>query len=190
MAKGRDYKAEYERRIAKGTASGHSRSQARGHAKASETLIKAPRLTLSDERVQAALRALRQEKSISAAARSIKVSPERLRKIAIERSIIEKQGRRWQVKAALPRRMPLFSKGHAIAITVGGAGEATDVGRFMSAAGSFLETNKLSFVTPFDGQGVRDAAGKFHPFETRPNVLYRLAASGEGSFEQIYRIII
>jgi hypothetical protein len=64
------------------------------------------------------------------------------------------------------------------------------VGRFMSAVGHFLETNNRSVLTPFAGQSVADIDGRKHPFETRPNVLYRLSSAGEHTFEQIYRIVI
>jgi hypothetical protein len=60
----------------------------------------------------------------------------------------------------------------------------------MSAAGRFLETNKRELLAPFVGVSVKDIAGKEHPFETRPNVLYRLTAAGGESFEQIYRIVV
>lgn len=60
----------------------------------------------------------------------------------------------------------------------------------MATVGRFLETNDRSLLKPFIGQSVRDTAGKAHPFEARPNVLYRLSSAGEHTFEQIYRIVI
>lgn len=184
----RDYKAEYQRRIARGQVRGLSRSQARGHAKAAEPSLGGRQQTLADGRLQIALRILRRERNIASAAKSAKVSTERLRKLAVERGLIEKDGGRWKLTPTLLRQMPLFSKGRLSVVTVT-ADEATEVGRFMSTARSFLETNKASLLEPFRGRGVRDKAGKFHPFESNPNALYRLAAGGEASFEQIYRII-
>jgi hypothetical protein len=185
----RNYQAEYARRIAKALAQGLSRSQGRGHAKAAEAALRASR-PISDERLQLALRVLRQESNFAAASRAAKVSPERLRKYAIERGLLEKAGRRWRARADLPRRMLLFTNGKSLAITVGDFETASLVGRFMSAVGKFLGEPNKARLTPFVGQSVRDINGREHPFETRPNVLYRLAAAGEHTFEQIYRIVI
>jgi hypothetical protein len=186
----RDFKTEYTRRIANATAKGLSRSQARGHAKATEAPSRGPPRPIEDERLQVALRVLRQEKNLAEAARAARVSPERLRKHAIERNLIEKAGRRWQIRASLPRRMLVFSKGKSLAITVGDQSSASLVGRYMAAVGHFLETNNAAALAPFVGLSVNDVKGKAHPFETRPNVLYRLSSAGEHTFEQIYRIII
>jgi hypothetical protein len=188
MKKTRDYRAEYARRVARGLARGLNKSQARGHGRANETPLR-PSRPISDNRLQLALRTLREEKNFSAAARAGKIAPERLRKYALEKGLIEKDGRRWRVKAELPRRMLLFTDGKAATITVGDFENASLIGRFMSAAGRFLETNKRELLAPFVGMSVKDIAGKEHPFETRPNVLYRLTAGGGESFEQIYRIV-
>ena len=90
----RNYGAEYARRIANATARGLSRSQARGHAKAAEAPPRGTPRPIEDDRLQLALRTLRRQKSLSEAARAARVSPERLRKHAIERGLIEKTGRR------------------------------------------------------------------------------------------------
>ncbi len=192
MRKTRDFKAEYARRIANALAKGLSRSQARGHARASESASRGPPRQIGDDRLQIAFRILRQEKSLAAAAKAVKVSPERLRKHAIERKLIEKEGRRWQARADLPRRVQIFSKGERLEITVANVSEATLAMRYRSTVGAFLqkpEDNKTKLAS-FAGQSVHDIAGKEHPFETNPNVLYRLSSAGEHSFEQIYRIII
>ncbi len=65
-----------------------------------------------------------------------------------------------------------------------------EIGKYMAAVRNFLDTNRQSFLTPFIDQSVRDIKGKEHPFEIRPNILYRLASGGEHTFEQIYRIVI
>jgi len=191
MPKGhRNFRAEYARRIARGISKGLSLSQSRGHPKSAEALARGSSRPISDDRIQLALRTLRQEQNFARAAKAAKVSPERLRKYAIERGLIEKSGRRWQTRPDLPRRMLIFSAGKSLAITVGDFASASSVGRYMAAVRRFLETNNRSVLTPFVGQSVRDVASKEHPFETRPNVLYRLSAGGEHTFEQIYRIII
>src|SRR5271166_5860693 len=139
----RTYRAEYARRMARGAAKGLSRSQARGHPKPKEAGVssrRAPR-PIEDDRLQLALRVLRQEKSLSAAAKAAKISPERLRRYAAQRDIIERQGRRWIVRYQLPRRMLLFSDGTALQVIVGNFDSASKVGRFMSAVSHFLRTN-------------------------------------------------
>ena len=190
MLTSRDFIAEYKRRIALSEMRSLSRSQARGHAKASEQPIRPPKSTISDARIQLALSTLRREQNFAAAAKSAKISPERLRKYAVEKSLIEKTRGRWKIAEILPRRMALFSGRRQIVVTVGNAEIASEVGRYMSAVSRFLSSNKATLLGPFAGQGVRDRAGKFHVFETDPNSLYRLAASGGSSFEQIYRIVI
>ena len=134
---------------------------------------------------------LRQEKSLSAAAKAAKVAPERLRHFATERDIIERQGRRWVVRHQLPRRMLLFSDGKPLQVVVGDFESASKIGRFMSAVKQFIrKTNNPAGLREFEGVSVTDVSGKTHAFETRPNALYRLASAHDQSFEHIYRIVI
>jgi hypothetical protein len=193
MAKGtRDFRAEYARRIARGAAKGVSRGQARGHPKPTEAGIGTKHVAkpVEDDRLQLALKVLRQEKSLTAAAREAKISSERLRRYATDKSIIERRGRRWIVRRELPRRTLLFSAGKTLQVVVGDFASASKVGRFMSAVSAFLRTNNLAGLRPFEGASVADISGKSHPFETRPNALYRLASAHDQSFEHIYRIVI
>jgi hypothetical protein len=188
----RNYVAEYARRIARAVAKGLSRSQARGHPRPTEAIVASRRLArpLEDDRLQLALKVLRQEKSLTTAAREAKVSPERLRRYATEKNIIERQGRRWIVRQRLPRRMLLFSDGRAVQVVVGDFASASKVGRFMSAVSAFLRTNNPAGLREFEGMSVADISGKTHVFETRPNALYRIASAHDQSFEHIYRIVI
>jgi hypothetical protein len=188
----RNYVAEYARRIARAVAKGFSKSQARGHPKPAEVVIGARRVAkpVEDDRLQLALKVLRQEKSLTTAAREAKLSPERLRRYATEKNIIERRGRRWIVRHQLPRRMLLFFDGRAVQVVVGDFASASKVGRFMSAVSSFLRTNNPAGLREFEGVSVADISGKTYPFETRPNALYRIASAHDQSFEHIYRIVI
>jgi hypothetical protein len=96
MKSKRNYAVEYARHIARAVTRGLSKSQARGHPKPAETVTGSKRTAkpLEDDRLQLALKVLRQEKSLTAAAREAKVSPERLRRYATEKNIIERRGRR------------------------------------------------------------------------------------------------
>jgi len=188
----RTYRAEYARRMARGAAKGLSRSQARGHPKPKEAGVssrRAPR-PIEDDRLQLALRVLRQEKSLSAAAKAAKIAPERLRHYASQRDIIERKGCLWSVRQDLPRRMKLFSEGKALRVVVGDFESASKIGRFMSAVSQFLRTNNPAGLREFEGASVTDVSGKTHVFETRPNALYRLASAHDQSFEHIYRIVV
>jgi hypothetical protein len=133
---------------------------------------------------------LRQEKSLSAAAKAAKVSPERLRYYATQRDFIERQGRRWIVRPQLPRRMLVFSDGRPVLVVVGDFASASKIGRFMSAVSHFLRTNNPTGLREFEGASVTDVSGRTYPFETRPNALYRIASAHDQSFEHIYRIVV
>jgi len=185
----RDYSAEYQRRIDRGLAKGLSRSQARGHPKAKEKNIRKPR-PISDEAFQISLKALRSGKTLKDAAKEIRVSPERLRNQARAHGIIKKQGRKWVVKNNLPRQMLIYSNGQANSIIVGTSHQASKLGRYMAGVKRFLRSNDAAHLKPFIEKSVKDSKGKAYVFETNPNAIYRIAASGGESFEQIYRIII
>jgi hypothetical protein len=190
--KNRDYAAEYDRRIARALANGLSRSQARGHPKSTEIFVRSRQsaASLDDERLQRALRILRQDKNLGVAAKSIGISPERLKHAGVSKGAIRKDGGRWVLNPELPRRMLIFSRGRALPITVGDQASASLVGQYMSAVAKFLTTNSRALLSPFAGKSVADISGKRHPFETNPNTLYRLTSSGGDSFEQVYRIVI
>lgn len=185
----RDYRAEYQRRIERGIKKGLSRSQARGHPKAKEKNIRKPR-PISDDSLQISLKALRSGKTLAEAAREIRVSPERLRNQAKALGVIKRRGRQWIVRANLSRQMLVFSRGEEYSIIVGHMRHASKIGRYMSAVSKFLSSNDPVHLKPFIKKSVIDENGKVYIFETNPNALYRIAASGGETFEQIYRIII
>lgn len=188
--KPRNYKEEYRRRIERGRKKGLSTSQARGHRLANEQSLNRRRSKpLSEEKLQIALLEIRKQGSLAKAAKSVGISRERLVRIAQEQGAIERTGRRWRVKHELIRTFSLYSENKLVTV-LGSFSEASKAGTFMSAVSRFLRTNRVSEIIPFEGQGVTDRDGKFHPFETDPNRLYRLAAARDRSFENIYRIII
>jgi hypothetical protein len=186
----RDYRREYARRLSRAAERGLSRSQGRGHPKATEQGLKTVK-AIPDKRLQTALQSLRHnDVTFADAARAARVSPERLRKYAVEKDLLVRSGRRWRVRPDLPRRVPIFSRGQAHSIVVASFDQASLAGKYMSAVGKFLQKPNVRTLEPFHDVSIRDARGKTYPLETRPNTLYRLNISNEHSFEQIYRIVI
>lgn len=147
------------------------------------------RTTISDARLERGLRVLSETKDIGTAARSIRVSVERFRRAAQRRNAIRKQQRNWTVVRRLRRKMPIFSSGRQMAITVRSK-SASLIGEYMSAVGQFLKTNDPKHLAEFRGRSVADIRGKSYPFETDPNTLYRLSSAGAEPFEEMYRIVI
>jgi hypothetical protein len=184
MAK-RDYTAEYRRRVARGLAKGLSRSQARGHPRASEAYVS--RRQAANQKLEAGVAALRKRKSLSAAAREVKVSPERLRRYLKDLNFVEKQRGRWVVGTDTRLRVVLiYSDSKKQRIVMQGYEPAALTGSYWNAVGDFLRTNDTAHLAPFVGAQIRDANGKPYTLETRPNVLYRLSNEGGDSFEQVY----
>jgi hypothetical protein len=129
------------------------------------------------------------QKSLSATARSIGMSPERLRRTLKESKLVKKRGRRWVlVNTRTPIRM--YSRGHEIEIIVPNRKNRSEIGHYMNAVRAFLRSNDLDELSDFVGKSVIDAARQSRPFETDANTLYRLASTGSESFEEIYRYII
>jgi hypothetical protein len=190
--KPRDYKAEYARRIQRALAQGYTRTQARGHAKASEPPISNRRSPkpLDDARLQRALKGLRQNRSLSGAAKKAGISPERLRAAAISKGAIEKQGRRWAVRHDLPRKVLIYSEGREFTPVVSDYDQASLAGEYINAVGDFWTTADRSYLERFIGKSVTDITGRVYPLEVNPNALFRLRKLTRTSFEEVYRIVV
>ena len=189
MARQRDFKAEYARRIASAKARGLSRSQARGHARTGEAHIKGPK-SKSDDRLEAALKVLRQTGDRTAAAKSVNIAPERLRRFLRENVEIEGRGRSLKITDNRPRDWVVVSDGQVRDIRLRDFDQASLNGSHLAAVGDFIRTNDRELLEPFEGRSVIDVNGKAHPLETDPNELHRIAAQGEGQFHEIYRLVL
>ncbi len=190
MARRRDYKAEYRRRIERALTQGLSRSQARGHPRGFEKGIASKsRTPKSDDRLEAALKALRNGSSQHAAAKGTGISQERFRRFLYGNELAERQGRQWVLTDDRPRRVQTIHRGQSKAVTVPGFDEASKAGEYANAAGRFLRTNDLTHLEPFAGDGLTDVQGRFFPFETDPNALHRHAAADAPAFHEIYQIV-
>jgi len=188
----RDYKAEYARRIARGLEQGLSRSQARGHPRHHEPYLAAiVKVRPYDPELEEGLKRIREGRTLSTAARSIGVAPERLRSYLVRTGVARKEQQRWKIGPDFrARQMLVYSNGRALTVVLPDYEQANRAGAYMAAVGQFLRTNEGSVLEPFEGQGVTGKDGTFIPFETRPNTLYRLTATEEASFEEVYRIVV
>ena len=190
MERKRDYKAEYARRIRKGLKHGLSRSQARGHARAKEPLVRKPKAKAGEaKRIEKAVKALRSGKSQKAAAKIGGISAEKLRRFTYANKIASRKGSKWVMTDQRPRRVPTIYKGQPRNVIVIGFAEASLAGLYHNAVGQFVRSNDLSIIEAFGGQGLTDHKGRFFPFETDPNALHRYAAMDTPAFHEIYQII-
>lgn len=185
----RDYKAAYQRRLQRAAARGLSRSQARGHPKAGENLIRAPKTIGSDERLEAALKLLRNVNKQGLAAKTAGVSPERFRRFLRENSLAKRQGRSWVITDRRPKRMTVITEGEVKNLILDDPEQLSLNGRHLAAVQQFLRSNDVDLLRPFEGQAVIDARGRPHPLETDPNTLHRLASAGSEVFHEVYRLI-
>lgn len=183
----RDYKAEYQRRITRGLARGLTRSEARGHPKATKK-PKTPAPAKPDAALEAAIRAMNQGTSMTAAARSWHVSPARLRRFLTGHRLAKRKGRRWTILDSRPRTVPVITGGRLRTITVAGYADARLAGEHHHAVGQFVRTNNLDWIRPFEGKYVRDINGRRYRLETDPNALHRIAVMDTPPFHEIYEI--
>lgn len=191
MTKPRDYKAEYARRIERGLARGLSRSQARGHPGIEELHASNGSNLNYDPRLEEGLRAMIRGKPLREAAREAHVAPERLRRYVGSSEFAKKKGGRWTFEHdQIVRDLLIYSDAQALTMKARGSETASRIGRYMNAVRRFLNTNDPRFLAPFRGDVVKDTRGHKHVLETRENVLYQLAETGDATFEQVYKIVV
>ncbi|WP_210484644.1 hypothetical protein [Microvirga antarctica] len=182
----RDFKKEYQARIARGLAKGKSRAQSRGHARANDLPSGTAGTIDAESPLEKALKLMKQGMSQKQAAKAVGVSAEKLRRYQKQNTTSVRQGRRWVISDSRPVSMVMATRGKLKTVTLprdaGG-----DIGRHWVAINKFLETNDPSHLKPFVGRGLRDNQSLLHPFETRPNILRKLDSVGELSFVDIYR---
>lgn len=190
MASTRNFKREYQLRLNRALLRGYTRSQARGHAKAGETPIRAPPpRAASTARLEAALKELRRTQSQARAAAEAGVSTERFRKFIRENELAKREGKKWIFHDHRPREMKAFTTNGPRVLKIAGFDQTSLIGRHEAAVKNFLQTNDVSLLTPFKGQSIKDISGRTHFLETRPNTIHRLANSEFEAFEMVYRLI-
>jgi hypothetical protein len=112
------------------------------------------------------------------AARQAGVSAETLRRFQKTNTTSRRKGRRWLISDNRPVSVVMATKGKMRSVTVS-HDAASDISRHWTAINHFLDTNSPTYLAAFVGKGLRGSNGVFHPFETRPNVLWKLDSSGE-----------
>jgi hypothetical protein len=173
------------RRITKG----FSRSQARGHPNANEKyLARRPLTPVESQKLQHAVKDLRQGHSLTKTADDLKISRERLRRILRSAKLIRKKNGNWIIRDDAPLRMPLFSKGEAVNIIPADRKTRSEIGKYLNAVRAFLRSNKPAKLAKFKGKSAIDVTGEAHPYETDPNTLYRLNRAGSEAFDEFYSI--
>jgi len=186
MAKVRNYRNEYERRIANAAKRGLSKSQARGHARAGETPIK-PKPEKRDAKLEAALKLLRKTGNRARAAKEAGVAPERFAKFLRDNSLAHGRGKSLRITDNRPDEMLIISDGDWQWTWVSSADQKSVIGEYMNAVQKFNNSNDIEFLATFVGRSVTDMHGIKHPLETDPNVLLILAHAGGETFDNIYR---
>lgn len=181
----RDYRAEYQRRISRGLAMGKSRSAARGHPRAAD--LPKPEFDSIDRSsaLERALNHMRRGLSQSAAAKLSGVSVEALRRHRLLHTQSLRHGRQWVIFDLRPQAFWLASQGKIVAVTLAND-DGSQISAYWRAVNRFLETNDDEHLFPFEGDGIYDLKGQYHPYETRPNVLRRMEAVDDLNFIEIY----
>jgi hypothetical protein len=180
----RNYRAEYQRRVAKALTAGKSRSAGRGHPRAAD-LPKTEAPIDRASRLEKALDRMKRGASQNAAAVAEGVSTEKLRLYRLQNTTSQRQGRTWAIFDLRPQAYRLASGGKVKIVTVA-RNEGTEVSAYWHAVNNFLRWNDRKYLGPFIGKGVRDVANRFHQFETGPNVLRKMEAVGDLNFIDIY----
>ncbi|AMG75460.1 hypothetical protein [Sphingopyxis granuli] len=188
MTRKRDYRAEYQRRIANAAKRGLSRSQARGHAKAGETAV-GKRTVKDADKFEAALKLYRQTGNRAAAAKAVGIAPERFSRFLADAVAVFGRGKSLKISDDRPREMVVMTNGECHRIKLRDFGHASLNGDHLNAVKAFLTSNNPDLLRPFAGKSVLDTKGRAHLLETDPNTLHRIAASGEPAFPEIYRIV-
>lgn len=178
--KPRDYRSEYRKRLARGKEKGLTRAEARGHGRNPPTAI-----DRADPREKALRLMMEKGESLTKAARTHHIAPERLRQYLRRNTEAQFVGRKWRIEDRRPRSVLIASDGRVFAIDADAKAKSA-VGVWWNDVARFLNTNRRADLAILRGRTVRDVHGKTHWLEDRPNVLRRLRAVDELSFLTIY----
>lgn len=181
----RNFKQEYQRRIERGLATGKSRSVARGHPRAGDLPGKPPSRIDRESKLEKALARMRRGDTQKAAAKAEGLSVERLRAYQKLNTASKLHGRKWLISDMRPEAFWMATRGKLRSVTLP-RDLGSELSAYWQAVDKFLDTNTRAYLRPFEGRGLRDVQGRFHPYETDPNTLRRLDSIGELHFLEIY----
>ncbi|WP_293610486.1 helix-turn-helix domain-containing protein [Ponticaulis sp.] len=188
MARRRDYKAEYQRRIARKMAQGFSRSEARGHPRAHEKGIR-PKPAKLAPRKEKAIKAMRAGIPLSKAARAFGYSRETLTRYIKRYAGADFSKGRWHFNDERRRTVLILTRGDFLEITVPDHQAAALAGSHYDAAMRATDTPITpEILTPFIGWGVSDVEGRYHALETDLNAILRARNKQAQQFHEVYRI--
>jgi hypothetical protein len=185
MARERDYKREYQRRITRGLTQGKSRAASRGHPRAAD--LPKPNSNPIDRAspLERALGHMRRGLSQTAAAKLSGISVEALRRHRVQNTQSQLSGSAWVIFDLRHQAFWIASLGKFIAVTLTND-EGSQMSSYWRAVDKFQSDNDPEHLFPFEGDGVYDVLGRYHPYETRPNVLRKMEAVGDLNFIEIY----
>lgn len=159
--------------------------------KATPTRHKAKRIGRQaklNPRLEIAVREMNRGRSLTATARALGLSSQRLRTHLKLKRLIKRKGKRWIPQDNRLRRVPVMTGGRFRVLAVRGYKAASLVGKHHHAAGQFVRTNDINLIKPFTGQTVQAVNGRRYRLETDPNELHRIAAMDTPPFHEIYAI--
>ena len=173
----RDYKKEYARRKEQGLAKGFSLSKIRGHRSPFDAAFEPNRINpIPTKDFATAMAEFEKTGSFRKAAWKIHVTPELFRNEAFDKKLIHHDGKHWQVVSGYPKKVMMFSDGHALFIEVPDFRTASRIGQYMNAVRQFLNPpQNFRPLRKFVGKSVKDTKGRSYVFETDKNILYRIA---------------
>ena len=181
----RNYKDEYRRRIARGYAKGLTHSQARGHPKASDITIIVAQPSDRLDRLEKALKLMKEGKSQKKAAQALHISAERLRAFMRANTDAKREAGKWIIRDKRSESFWIATAGRRKAVTLT-KDEGSKVGLYWNAVNRFLDSNDRSHLEGLQHTSVRDVQGKNYPLELGPNRLRRLDSVDELDFLEIY----
>jgi hypothetical protein len=145
--------------------------------------------TKTSPELERGLRFLRAGNSQRLAATSAGVSVKRFREFLRKNRLAVFRGRKWHFTDKRSRWVLAITTRGPKGIFVRGFENASWAMAHLNAVKKFRETNDTSLLDPFEGVSITDTRGRQYTLETRPNVLYRLVATGGEPYEQVYRLV-
>jgi len=146
---------------------------------------------LKDERKRAlqVLGGMRKSGFLTVLAKEVGITAYKVKK-HLGRSIRKKKGK-WLASKTdrIERSMLIYARGKQKTIILSSSQDASLIGSYFNAVGQYLETGDESVLKLFKKVRIKDASGKFHKLETRPEKLHEIDDKKENSeLFEIYEV--